>query len=219
MPILTYAQFNTVEKEKKILTVKSETKGKKEVIMLTNIVVVPEERFLNERDSTKISLLKRRILFSLPLQEIEINSPYGMREDPFTKKNAFHTGIDLRASNDKVYSMMPGEIIKTGKNKRLGNFIEIEHGNFSVVYGHLRSINVKKGEFVEAGESVGISGNTGRSTGEHLHLSMKYRKKQIDPYPILEYIIGAISEIEAKLSLLEEQEVIHHISNSVPSLN
>ncbi len=117
-----------------------------------------------------------------------MTSAYGYRVDPFSKKKRFHKGTDFRTSTENVYAMLPGRIDKIGYDKRLGNYIRIDHGDWEVTYAHLYTVRGHKGDSVNAGYSVGISGSTGRSTGEHLHVSVKYKGKHIDPYPFVKFI-------------------------------
>ena len=80
------------------------------------------------------------------------------------RKKKIHHGIDLRTHSSEVYSIMPGKIKKIGYEKKgLGNYIKISHGEFEVTYGHLHTVLGEEGDFIEAGERVGISGNTGKS--------------------------------------------------------
>lgn len=130
------------------------------------------------------------MLLSVPLESdtLVVNSPYGYRTDPITGKRRFHAGVDLRAAADNVYAIMPGRIAGIGYDKKLGNYVRIDHGDLTITYGHLLTTAGKKGDEVFAGQSVGITGSTGRSTGEHLHVSAKFKGKGIDPLPILRYI-------------------------------
>mgnify|MGYP000172920556 CR=1 FL=1 len=84
--------------------------------------------------------------------------------------------------------MMEGEIIKVGYDKRSGNYVTIRHGNYTVSYCHLSKTLVRKNTVVKPGEVVAITGNTGRSTGEHLHLSAKYKGKYINPNILLDLL-------------------------------
>lgn len=63
-----------------------------------------------------------------PLRHIHITSPFGWRTDPFTKKKAFHNGIDLRANYEPAYAMLPGKVIRTGRNRRAGLYLTLRHG-------------------------------------------------------------------------------------------
>jgi len=116
-----------------------------------------------------------------PLKSIKVTSPYGYRRDPFTGKLSWHNGLDLRAKNEPAYAMMDGIVAKVGYDNRSGNYVTLRHGNFYISYCHLSSIIVRKGESVFPGIIVGVTGNTGRSTGSHLHLTCKKDGKSFNP--------------------------------------
>ena len=116
-----------------------------------------------------------------PLKSIKVTSPYGYRCDPFTGKQSWHNGLDLRAKNEPAYAMMDGIVEKVGYDNRSGNYVTLRHGNYHVSYCHLSSIIVRKGEMVLPGIIVGVTGYSGRSTGYHLHLTCKKDGKSINP--------------------------------------
>lgn len=120
-----------------------------------------------------------------PLKSIKVTSPYGYRRDPFTGKLSWHNGLDLRAKNEPAYAMMDGIVEKVGYDNRSGNYVTLRHGNYRVSYCHLSSIIVRKGEYVYPGIIVGVTGNTGRSTGSHLHLTCKKDGKSVNPAILL----------------------------------
>lgn len=132
--------------------------------------------------------IRQYLSVSYPLGKMEVNSPYGWRCDPFTGKQKLHNGMDFHARSNEVYAMMEGEVIKVGYDKCSGNYVTIRHGNYTVSYCHLAKALVRKNTVVKPGEVVAISGNTGRSTGEHLHLSAKYKSKYINPNILLQCI-------------------------------
>ncbi|MDR2126816.1 MAG: M23 family metallopeptidase [Prevotellaceae bacterium] len=152
-------------------------------------------------DGTKLMLdgMRKRQYLSLPVDELKINSPYGYRNDPVTGKRRFHNGVDLEADFNYVYSIMPGRVVKSGRNRMLGEFVQVEHGEFISTYGHLLQRLVAAKDVVEAGQPIGISGSTGRSTGEHLHFGMSFDGKNIDPQPILNYIMSITQEARKEL--------------------
>ena len=126
---------------------------------------------------------------SSPLQNIYITSPFGYRQNPLTAKSKFHNGIDLRANYEPCYAMLDGIVDRIGFDKRSGNFITLRHGNYTVSYCHLSTIIVTKGMFVKAGMPIAITGNSGRSTAPHLHLTVKYKRKTINAKALLDYVI------------------------------
>ena len=123
-----------------------------------------------------------------PLKSIKVTSPYGYRRDPITGKQSWHNGLDLRAKNEPAYAMMDGIVEKVGYDNRSGNYVTLKHGNYHVSYCHLSSIIVRKGEYVYPGIIVGVTGNTGRSTGSHLHLTCKKDGKSVNPTILLNLI-------------------------------
>ena len=126
-----------------------------------------------------------------PLRNLVVTSPYGYRTDPFTRKRAFHSGIDLRANYEPAYAITYGEVIHVGYDNRSGLFVTIRHGSITLSYCHLSQSLVTKGTHVRPGTPIGITGNSGsRSTGPHLHLTLKDTKKgrAIDPSILLRLI-------------------------------
>ncbi|HQF49886.1 MAG TPA: M23 family metallopeptidase, partial [Paludibacteraceae bacterium] len=113
---------------------------------------------------------------------------YGYRKDPFTGKRKFHNGIDLHARSSKVFAMMQGRVLKVGQDKVSGKYVTLQHGSFTVSYCHLSQIFVSQGQDVLSGDVVGITGNTGRSTGEHLHITIRQKGEYVNPRIFLDYI-------------------------------
>ena len=124
-------------------------------------------------------------LVCLPLKQINLTSSFGYRIHPITGKYAFHAGIDLRANHDTVYAVLPGHVSATGYNPFLGVYIRLDHGDFQSLYGHLSQIFVIPGDTVSSGFPLGVSGATGRVTGEHLHFAIEYHNKYINPLKFL----------------------------------
>ncbi|PNR93448.1 MULTISPECIES: M23 family metallopeptidase [unclassified Petrotoga] len=115
-----------------------------------------------------------------------ISSLYGYRIHPITKEYSFHKGIDLAAPIDTpVFCVEAGEVKFVGENGGYGLMVEIESSNGSYVYGHLSQINVYEGQYVEKGEMIARVGNTGLSTGPHLHFEVKKADTNYDPLVFL----------------------------------
>ena len=110
-----------------------------------------------------------------PLKSLHITSSAGWRMHPITGKMTLHQGIDLRADFEPVYAVMDGIVEKAGYDQRSGFFIRLIHSPFCTsIYAHLSVIKVKEGAIIKAGEVIGISGNSGTSTGPHLHFRIYY---------------------------------------------
>ena len=139
-------------------------------------------------DVQRKMVVERYLSVSYPLPRIKVTSPYGYRKDPFTGKRKFHGGIDLQARGDKVLAMMAGTVVKVGQDKTSGKYVTLRHGRYTVSYCHLSKILIVKGAIVHPRDVVGITGSTGRSTGEHLHITCKLNGRSISPSLILDYI-------------------------------
>ena len=141
-----------------------------------------------ERSIQEDYWLDKYLSVSYPLKSIHITSSYGTRIDPFTGKPKLHNGIDLSAKYEKVFAMFDGKISKAGYDPVSGNFITLQAGNYTISYCHLSEVWVRETEMVYAGQVLGISGSTGRSTAPHLHLSSRLMGKPHDPYNLLTFV-------------------------------
>ncbi len=118
-----------------------------------------------------------------PIKRYYISSNYGHRTDPVTQRRARHFGADLVGRNKAdVYSAAKGKVIFAGKKGNYGNFVEIDHGyNVITRYGHLDRLHIKKGDIVTRKTIIAQQGNTGRSTGAHLHYEIRFNGKPLNP--------------------------------------
>jgi murein DD-endopeptidase MepM/ murein hydrolase activator NlpD len=132
-----------------------------------------------------------------------ISSPFGNREDPITGEKGFHSGVDMQAKRgEMVKATADGTVIQAHYNGDYGNSVEIRHGNgFTTSFAHLQSYNVKIGDKVKRGQAIGLAGNTGRSTGVHLHYELCLNGKPVNPAPFMQTAdlskIVAVQEIHA----------------------
>ena len=186
------AQFYTVSNSKQRYKVKVHTPHtEKEAPLLrdtsSTYALATDSTALASKTSKQQTI--NQFSLSSPLQNIDITSLFGYRQDPFTAKSKFHNGIDLRANYEPCYAMLDGTVDRIGFDKRSGNFITLRHGNYTVSYCHLSRIIVTKGMFVKAGTPIALTGNSGRSTALHLHLTVKYKRKAINAKVLLDYVI------------------------------
>ncbi|MBN2524276.1 MAG: M23 family metallopeptidase [Bacteroidales bacterium] len=117
-------------------------------------------------------------------KHIWISSYFGSRNDPFTFRLRTHTGIDfVGPKNTEVYSTATGNVTLVKQSRRgYGNEVVIDHGyGYNTRYAHLNKILVKEGQKVERGELIGLMGNTGRSTGTHLHYEVRVHNRPTNP--------------------------------------
>jgi murein DD-endopeptidase MepM/ murein hydrolase activator NlpD len=112
-----------------------------------------------------------------------VTSGFGWRDDPFTGQARLHTGTDLRlAYGSPVAALAPGTVTFAGERGGYGTTLVIDHGNGrETLFAHLSSIDVRVGDTVEAGETIARSGNSGRSTGAHLHVEVREAGRPVDP--------------------------------------
>jgi murein DD-endopeptidase MepM/ murein hydrolase activator NlpD len=112
-----------------------------------------------------------------------ISSPFGYRTHPFTGLRSFHSAIDIVIpTGTRVKSTSDGKIADTGYNSVFGHYVIIKHDNgYQSLYAHLSSIGVRKGTSVAQGAAIGLSGNSGQSTGPHLHFSIFKNGQALDP--------------------------------------
>lgn len=148
----------------------------------------PGNASLSGTDSKRKEQVARYPSVCYPLSHIKVNSPYGYRKDPFTGKRKFHNGIDLHARDAEVYAMLQGKVVAVGQDRISGKYVTLRHGNFTVSYCHLSRTSVSQGQIIRAGEAVGITGSTGRSTGEHLHITVRHKGEYVNPQILLDYI-------------------------------
>ena len=99
-----------------------------------------------------------------------------------------HNGVDLSARYENVYSMFPGIVVKVGQDDRSGKFVTVRTGDYTISYCHLSQQLVKEKDFVIAGTNIAVSGNTGASTGPHLHITAKKDGKAFNPVILLKLI-------------------------------
>jgi len=204
------AQFNTVScpGNRYKVTVENptrttnETEAASECITSENEKSVPDKVSLSSVDTKKKEQVARYLSVCHPLSHIKINSPYGYRKDPFTGKRKFHNGIDLHARSAKVFAMMKGRVLMVGQDKVSGKYVTLQHGDFTVSYCHLSQTSVSQGMTVQPGDIVGITGNTGRSTGEHLHITCKFKGNFINPMLFLKQIETIRQSCVASLTVL-----------------
>ena len=118
-----------------------------------------------------------------PVKNGFVSSRFGYRTDPFTGKRTFHPALDISTWYwDEVFSPADGVVVRTDRNRGSGNFIELSHGfGYTTLYAHLKKFNVKPGQEVKRGDVIGYVGNTGRSTGPHLHYEVRFHGKAVNP--------------------------------------
>lgn len=133
----------------------------------------------------------RSIISSVPVaapaRGARLSSRFGNRRDPFTRRSAFHSGIDYAApTGHPVYAPADGVVTRSSRAGGYGIMVEIDHPNgLSTRFAHLSRALVSVGTRVHAGDQIGRIGSTGRSTGPHLHYEVRRGSRAIDPMPFI----------------------------------
>ena len=129
-----------------------------------------------------------KIPLALPIHDFRLTSSFGPRIDPFKKRAAFHSGVDFgTATGTPVYATLPGTVTRAGYKGPYGLVVEIDHGNgFRTRYGHLARSRVRRGQSVDFQQHIADAGNSGRSTGPHLHYEVWYEGKVRNPVAFLD---------------------------------
>lgn len=161
-----------------------------------SLILELQGQFINKapHDFRKRSAEDEYPKITMPLdRSISVTSPYGTRVHPISGTFRMHNGIDLKAYYENVYAVMDGIVTETGWDPMGGgHFIKVKHYNrFETAYLHLSEIYYKAGEFVKAGFVIAKSGNSGNSTGAHLHFAVRENGKYINPVRFLNELLEA----------------------------
>jgi murein DD-endopeptidase MepM/ murein hydrolase activator NlpD len=127
----------------------------------------------------------RRLLMRTPVDGARLSSGFGMRKHPIEGYTRMHEGVDFAApTGTPIYAAGHGTVVRAGRNGGYGNYVEIRHANgYSTAYGHMHRIGkgIRRGARVEQGQVIGTVGNTGNSTGPHLHYEILAGGEPVNP--------------------------------------
>lgn len=189
-----YGQLSSIKFEKEYKTISVQPIKEREPSVLKDTITFRDTIYVQKQ--TKVKDEPHEVAFKplvndvfSPLPNLKITSNYGMRLHPIKRKWLFHSGVDFRAYKDTVKAVIDGVVHSSGYDSGLGNYIKVETGNYVLTYAHLSQYFLLEKMKVNAGEPLGITGNTGLSTGEHLHFSVHLNGKSIDPIGFLQSLI------------------------------
>lgn len=151
------------------------------ILYFAEVIRMNTKELLSE--SPKVPLYVISCAARLPSENFAVTSGFGKRKDPITKNTDEHTGIDIALpKGSDIFAAWPGKVEKIGEDTVYGNYIILEHSDgFFTKYCHLSKINCEKGDFINAEEKIGEAGDSGRTTGSHLHFEVIIGGKNIDP--------------------------------------
>ncbi len=158
-----------------LYSIKSSFQQKEEQLGLINAMLNEQEQEQQIKPSGK------------PIRKGWISSSYGSRVDPFTGKQAFHSGIDFSGKHGSIIqAMADGVVIWSGNRGNYGKLVEIDHGSGYVTrYAHLSDLSVSTGQKVKKAQEIGVMGKSGRATSEHLHFEVLKKGHKVNPWPFL----------------------------------
>ena len=144
----------------------------------------------------------------IPTESRRIAGHYGPR------KHRMHRGVDLGLCHGENRTIVPafaGKVVKVrnqGRRKGYGRYVILDHGNgLTTLYAHLERWKVKVGDELQAGDTIGIGGNSGRSFGAHLHFEMRYNGVYINPETVYDFAEGTFRDISITLDTDKLQEI------------
>lgn len=182
-----------------------------------------EEIPLTQRvDLATVSTLQKQLLFKnipngYPVEEDGITGRFGWRVHPIVNKREFHTGIDLRAKmKTKIYAPADGVVNFAGDHNKSGYgvLIILDHNyGFRTLYGHLKTVAVKKGDVVRKGDLIGYTGNSGLSNGPHLHYEVRFIQAALQPLNFMKWDMKNYETIFKKEKHIQWQSLINLMSS------
>ncbi|MGF1680245.1 M23 family metallopeptidase [Photobacterium minamisatsumaniensis] len=183
-----------------------------------------DEISLEERvDSAAISSAVRGTLFRMipngnPTPNIRMSSQFGTRIHPVTGVRKRHLGLDFAANTGtEIYAPADGviEVIRPS-NKGSGNFLKLSHAmGFASTYSHMSKFNVKRGKFVRKGDLIGWTGNTGLSTGPHLHYEIRFLGRALNPRSFVEWTPDNFDSLFEKEKTVQWTSLLEMVNNVV----
>lgn len=169
---------------------------------------VDESAPLSERvDVAKLTSQERALILEIipngsPIEYHGITSKFGYRKHPITGKREKHNGSDMRAKLfTEVYATANGVVEYAGYHRRsgYGRLIIIDNSyGFKTYFAHLGKVNVKYGQVVQKGDLIGLTGNTGRSNGPHLHYEIRFMQQALNPFWFIKWTMGNYEQIFQK---------------------
>ena len=187
------------------------------------IGMAPQKEFevRSRLDVARISAAERMLMLrtipsGMPIEYRGVSSNFGWRNHPLRRsQREFHTGTDFRGHvGTPIYATADGvvELVRANKTVGFGNLITVAHSyGFKTLYAHLQRMMVNQGDFVQKGQLIAYSGNTGYSSGPHLHYEVRYLNKPLDPWSFTQWDLKAYETIFDKEKKVQWDSVVKGI--------
>jgi murein DD-endopeptidase MepM/ murein hydrolase activator NlpD len=189
--IIGKEKLPTLEKEDKSSSggpfINEELRHEDVSLALDNLMAKVDTREIQYNQMEAMMLKQSVLKLTLPtLYPVDVpyrSSSYGWRHDPILGIRAFHNGLDFSAAHgEPIRATADGRVKTVGSGPDYGKFVVIDHGDrLETRYAHASKIFVKEGDLVQREDVIALVGNTGRSTGPHLHYEIRYKNRSLDP--------------------------------------
>jgi murein DD-endopeptidase MepM/ murein hydrolase activator NlpD len=188
--------------------------------ILIGLQAAPERALAQRVDTASQTAFEKRLMLNsipsgFPLESERVTSSFGMRQHPVYNQEAMHGGIDFGTPvGTPVYATADGivEWAAHHQSSGYGKMIRVIHNyGFSTVYGHLSDFAVTSGNYVRRGDLLGYSGNTGVSTGPHLHYEVRHLNRRLDPATFLRWSISEYDILFANEDRVEWESLVEII--------
>jgi murein DD-endopeptidase MepM/ murein hydrolase activator NlpD len=188
--------------------------------ILIGLRAEPERPLAQRIDTASQTAFEKRLMLEsipsgFPVDDGHITSRFGMRRHPISERMAMHNGVDLRAPRGTpVYATADGVVEWASKhhNSGLGKMVKLVHNyGFSTIYGHLDAIEVQVGNYVQRGDLLGYSGNTGASTAPHLHYEVRHLNRRLDPATFMRWSLEDYDLLFTKEDRVEWESLVEVI--------
>ena len=188
------------DKEKEITVYEGDISNKEAAIAEYEAMIAEQDQIIKDLEAAILEEKKRLLAenkkaivydggqFKWPAPSYtRISDEYGYRIHPILGTEQFHNGVDMAApSGSPILAAYDGEVIAASYSPTMGNYIMIDHGDGLItIYMHASSVSVSDGTMVARGEQIGCVGSTGRSTGPHLHFSVRLNGSYVSPWNYL----------------------------------
>ncbi len=172
---------------------------------------------LTKVNSQQMATLMQFIPSGSPVEYKGVTSKYGYRVHPTLKRKEFHRGLDMRAKmRTPVYATADGIVEWAGTHKRsgFGKLVILQHNyGFRAYFGHLNKIVIKSGKFVKKGDLIAYTGNSGMSSGPHLHYELRFIQRAVNPFYFVKWNVKNYKEIFEKEKKIPWQSLITAIQH------
>ena len=164
----------------------ADIKAQNEIIASLEAAVAEERKRIAEESGRKLTYDGGMFAFPAPSMT-RISDEYGNRMHPILGVEQFHNGVDMAAPNGSpILAAYDGEVVAAAYSGSMGNYIMIDHGDsLYTIYMHASALYVSKGDLVAKGQKIAAVGSTGRSTGPHLHFSVRKNGSYVSPWGYL----------------------------------